>query len=322
MHGGAGGGERLGGGSGLGLVDLIGRAQAGELGARGFEGGDHLVAALEAVIADGLDAAGFVEVLGEGGPRGEVGQSAEVGEEHLRPRAGLGEDGVGRVAQGFERRGQPRRGQRLEGRGGGDRRCGHGRDVEHLHRRLAEVGEIAGAGERVLAPGDGLLPRRARRRHLALEQPLFERGRGAAGSFDLLEQRPGFLGHLRRQRLDAATAGGRIGDAVEVRLFQQDELQVARDAARETVGQAARQRERQHADRVGAADAGGGDGDGCAQHVHVGVARGHGAPRRFGGNERRPRRQAAGLFDARPQLPQRAEFGDGEEFVGVGGQHK
>ena len=28
----------------------------------------------------------------------------------------------------------------------------------------------------------------------------------------------------------------------------------------------------------------------------------------------------AGLFDARPKLPQRAEFGDGEELVGVGGQ--
>ena len=30
--------------------------------------------------------------------------------------------------------------------------------------------------------------------------------------------------------------------------------------------------------------------------------------------------KSAGLFDARPQFPHGAEFGDGEKFVGVGGK--
>ena len=80
--------------------------------------------------------------------------------------------------------------------------------------------------------------RRARRGDLLLQQALLERGGGAAGGLDLLEQRPGRLRELARQRLDAAGAGGRIGDAIEIGLFQQDELHVARDAAREAVGQA------------------------------------------------------------------------------------
>ena len=34
------------------------------------------------------------------------------------------------------------------------------------------------------------------------------------------------------------------------------------------------------------------------------------------------RRQAARLLDARPQFPQRAELGDGEEFIGIGREQK
>ena len=73
-------------------------------------------------------------------------------------------------------------------------------------------------------------------------------------------------------------------------------------------------------DAVGAAESGGGDCDGGAQHVHVGVALGHHPPGGFGGDVSRLRRKTAGLLDARPQFPQRAEFGDGEKFVGVGRQ--
>ena len=80
------------------------------------------------------------------------------------------------------------------------------------------------------------------------------------------------LAELFGQILDAAGAGGGVGDPRKVRFLEQDELGVARDSSRETLGQAERQRERQHRDGVGAAEAGRDDRDGRAQHVHVGVA--------------------------------------------------
>src|SRR5579883_1186766 len=72
MHDGTGGGERSGGVGGLALVDLVGGAEASEPGAGTLERRDHLVAARKAVIAERLDAAGLVEILGEGGAGREV----------------------------------------------------------------------------------------------------------------------------------------------------------------------------------------------------------------------------------------------------------
>ena len=86
------------------------------------------------------------------------------------------------------------------------------------------------------------------------------------------------------------------------------------------VGQAERGGERQHRDRIGAAERGREHRDGRAQHVHVRIALRHHAPGGFGRDEGRLRRQPAGGFDARPQFPQRAEFGDGEKLVGIGGK--
>ena len=85
-------------------------------------------------------------------------------------------------------------------------------------------------------------------------------------------------------------------------------------------GRPMRGRERQHAHRIGAADAGGERGDGGAQHVHPRIAPGHHAPGGLGRDERRLRRKPAGLLDARPQRAKRAELGDGQELVGVGGE--
>ena len=92
------------------------------------------------------------------------------------------------------------------------------------------------------------------------------------------------------------------GSATFARLdsFEQNELRVARDAARERIGQAERGGVRQRGDIVGAAEAGGGDRDRGAQHVHVRIALGHHAPGGFGRDDDRFRRQAAGLLDARP----------------------
>ena len=167
----------------------------------------------------------------------------------------------------------------------------------------------------MLASRDG-----ARRRDLALDQVLFERCEHAAGLLDLLEQRPCRFAKLLRQRFDAAGAGGGIGHLGEVGFFQQHQLGVARGAARERIGQSQRQRMRQHVDAVGAAEAGGECRDRRAQHVHIGVALRQHPPRGVGGDEQRFWRKAAGLLDPRPQQAQRAEFGHGQELVGVGGK--
>ena len=62
--------ERLGACRRVSLVDLVGRAQAGERGARSLEGGDPITRGLvEAIVGHRLDAAGLEEILGEGGAR-------------------------------------------------------------------------------------------------------------------------------------------------------------------------------------------------------------------------------------------------------------
>ena len=76
----------------------------------------------------------------------------------------------------------------------------------------------------------------------------------------------------------------------------------------------------QYRNGIGAAEAGGDRGDGLAQHVHVRVALRHHSPRGFGDDEGGLRRKPADLFDPRPKFPHRAELGDGEEFVGIGGK--
>ena len=71
-------------------------------------------------------------------------------------------------------------------------------------------------------------------------------------------------------------------------------------------GRPMRRGERQHRDRVGAAEPGREHRDGRAQHVHVRIAPRHHAPRGFGGDEsrrgrqaRRPVRRAPTVFAAR-----------------------
>ena len=67
-----------------------------------------------------------------------------------------------------------------------------------------QVRELADAGEHILAPRDIRLARLARRCDLALDLALLKCGEGAAGLFDLLEQRPRLLAEFSRQALDAA----------------------------------------------------------------------------------------------------------------------
>ena len=150
--------------------------------------------------------------------------------------------------------------------------------------------------------------------------PCFERGGDTTCCFNLLEQSPRRSTKLIGQIFDRAGAGRRIGDLVEMRFFAEEKLGIARDPARETVGQAACGGERQYRDRVGAPECGGKRSDRCPQNVHVRIAPRHHAPRGFGRYESRLRGQPARDFNARPQFSQRAEFGDGEKLIGVGGQ--
>src|SRR4029078_13220192 len=89
-----GSGEGLGGPGCLALIHLVGRTQAGKLRARRLKGRNHVGLAFEAVVRQSLDAAGLVEILAEGGPRGEIGQLAEVCKKNFWPRSGFGKDAV------------------------------------------------------------------------------------------------------------------------------------------------------------------------------------------------------------------------------------
>ena len=77
------------------------------------------------------------------------------------------------------------------------------------------------------------------------------------------------------ERLDVPRPAGRVDDPGQARLVVQDRLGVAGDAPGEVVRQPDRRVERQHGDRLGAADRGGEAGDRRAQHVHPRVAAGH-----------------------------------------------
>ena len=58
-------------------------------------------------------------------------------------------------------------------------------------------------------------------------------------------------------------------------------------------------------------------GDRAAQNIGPGITRAHHAPGGFGVDAHRRRGEAAGLLDARPQQPQRPEFGDAQEYLGI-----
>ncbi len=76
----------------------------------------------------------------------------------------------------------------------------------------------------------------------------------------------------------------------------------------------------QHGHGIGAAQSCGEDGDSAAHDIPVRIALGHHAPRGFGGDEGRARREAACLLDPRPEFSQGAELGDGQELILIGGE--
>ena len=134
---------------------------------------------------------------------------------------------------------------------------------------------------------------------------------------DVLEQRPGLGAQAVGQRLEPARARRRILDAAEVRLIEEDALHVAREPPGIVVGQAERQRERQHADDVRAAEPRRDGRRRRPHHVHPGVATRHHPPGRLGMQADRLRRQAARDFDACPKAPQGAGLRQAEEDIAI-----
>ena len=198
--------------------------------------------------------------------------------------------------------------QRLERAARPDRaQARHRRNVEHRHRRLGEIGKIARAGERILAPRDRRL--RARR---APRRPCSGSGRFRARPRRRPPARsPGTAPRPRGRacRSDPRCRRSRRRDRPPCARFDSSSrtscvLRAMRRAKRS--GRPSARGERQHRDGVGAAEAGGEDRDGRAQHVHVGVALGHHPPGGLGGDEgglrrerRRPPRRAPTVFAAR-----------------------
>ena len=153
---------------------------------------------------------------------------------------------------------------------------------------------------------------------LALDDVLLQCRKQSAGLFGLLEQRPCGVAEFAGQRLDAAGAGGGIADLGEIGFFQQHKLGVARNAAREGIGQPQRQRVRQHGDRIRPAEARGEGRDRRAQHVHEGVALGQHSPGRLRIHEDRLCCETTGLFDARPEQSERSKLCQREKLIGIG----
>jgi len=106
------------------------------------------------------------------------------------------------------------------------------------------------------------------------------RGQAALG-VDLLKEPPGPVAKRVGHRLECAGAGRRIGHKSEIGFAQENELGVAGETPRETVGKAGRERMRQDADAVGAAEAGRERRRRAAHHIHVRIARRHRAPGAF-----------------------------------------
>ncbi len=111
--------------------------------------------------------------------------------------------------------------------------------MQHLGNGLVHVWKFGGAGQRIAAFRDG--PRRARRepsrQRPAPYRPREPRRCRQPSPISWNSARRA-AAELISQRLHAAGAGGRIGDTVEVRFLDEDQLGIARDAASEGVRQA------------------------------------------------------------------------------------
>ena len=190
------------------------------------------------------------QVHGEGRARGEFRRRTERGEKDLRARAGRRQQAVGGIAQRFE---GLREADRLQS---GCR--GLSRRRRHIDLRVVfgEIGEYADPGQRILPSRQRGRAVLTNRRDFLRNEAAGKRRGDAAGAFNLAELRPGRPAQRIGQIFDGARPGRRVGDLGKVRLFEKNELSIARDAPRKTLGQAASGGKRQHRDRIGPAERG------------------------------------------------------------------
>ncbi|MDV7391019.1 hypothetical protein RZS08_06695, partial [Arthrospira platensis SPKY1] len=198
----------------------------------------------------------------------------------------------------------------------------HGRRPLSLHRRvvgpvrrqrlLVHVGVQVHAHQHVLASRQVVGARRRRGGDLLLRQAGLQRRQHAALRFDLLEERPGALRDLVGQPFHKIRPAGGVDELLQVGLFLQNHLRVARNAPRKVVGRARLGVERVH---VQAVDAAHGPREGLgrhAQHVDVRVddrfvpARGTAVDDHL----LRLLAPAKGLHNLGPQQARRAQPGD------------
>ena len=199
-----------------------------------------------------------------------------LGEEHAGAFSGAHRVGGAGIAQFFKTGGGAEGDGRSDlfrrpgggGRGGEDRRSGQG--------RLAQIGEQVCAH-------DSTTPRADRLRFFLgggggelLQLARTQRGGEAALGLDALEELPSLAGQLVGQALDAPGTTGRVGRHRGAEFLGQHDVNIARDAAGETLAgaHAIESVIRRDVQRIHAAqnrrECLGGD----AQHVHVGIETG------------------------------------------------
>src|SRR6476646_8944725 len=142
----AGGGERFGGVGRFAGIALVRGAEAGKLRAGIRESFREVVV----VSFNRFDTASLEQALGETRARIEIGAAPETGEEHLGPGAMPRKIIIAAIRQALEGVSDTMAGQR--GVVGVDDR--EARRAQDRHLILGEMGEVAGADERVLAPCD------------------------------------------------------------------------------------------------------------------------------------------------------------------------
>ncbi len=152
--------------------------------------------ALEPVIRYGLDAAGFVKILGECRPCRKLRQPAQIGEKYFWPLAGSGQHAIGCIAQCLEGFGQSNRRKALEFHCSRHQRDGNAWYVQYFHRQLAEVWVVTDARKRVFSPGNGIHSLRPCCCDLFLEEALLNCRSRPSGGLDFLKQVPRGFRHL------------------------------------------------------------------------------------------------------------------------------
>ena len=144
--------ERLRRSLGQQRVIRVRRAQAGDRRTAFGKCFAHVRRGDKAVIGERLDAAGGKELLRKGSARVELEDRAEIGEEYAGRHARTFGESIGRIAQVFERFGQPAYRQRL-GRDGGVARV-------HLRRWMLHDGKLRLFQRRIVGDADQLLSAR------------------------------------------------------------------------------------------------------------------------------------------------------------------